>query len=214
MTPEQAVDRLEDRLDARGLDLRDAAGPDCLLDLLDGGVENGLPGREALAQALQDFEGTLIVVAHDRHLLEATTDQWWLVADGTVAAFDGDLDDYREWSRKYRVRGTKAEGTGTGAERKAQKRSEAESRRKLADAKKPFEKKIQAIERELAKLQPEKETLDAWLGSGEAYEEAMRGELAERSKRHGELAARIAQLEEDWLWNSAAMEAEVNRARD
>jgi ATP-binding cassette subfamily F protein 3 len=170
--------------------------------------------REALAQALQDFEGTLIVVAHDRHLLEAATDQWWLVADGKVAAFDGDLDDYREWSRQYRVRGTKSEGTGTGAERKAQKRSEAESRRKLADAKKPFEKKIQAIERELAKLQPEKDTLDAWLGSGEAYEEAMRGELAERSKRHGELAARIALLEEDWLWNNAAMEAEVNRARE
>jgi ATP-binding cassette subfamily F protein 3 len=170
--------------------------------------------REALAQALQDFEGTLIVVAHDRHLLEAATDQWWLVADGKVAPFDGDLDDYREWSRQYRVRGTKAEGAGTGADRRAQKRSEAQSRQRLADAKKPFERKIQAIERELAKLQPEKETLDAWLGSTEAYAEAMRGELAERSRRHGELAARIAELEEDWLWNSAAMEAEVNRARE
>jgi ATP-binding cassette subfamily F protein 3 len=169
--------------------------------------------REALAQALQDFEGTLIVVAHDRHLLEAATDQWWLVADGKVAAFDGNLDDYREWSRQYRVRGSKSEGTGTGADRKAQKRSEAESRQKLADAKKPFEKKIQAIERELAKLQPEKASLDAWLASNEAYEEAMRAELAERSKRHGEVAARIAQLEEDWLWTSAAMETEVNRAR-
>ena len=170
--------------------------------------------REALAQALQDFEGTLIVVAHDRHLLEAATDQWWLVADGKVAAFDGNLDDYREWSRQYRVRGMKAEGTGAGADRRAQKRSEAQSRQRLADAKKPFERKIQAIERELAKLQPEKETLDAWLGSSEAYAEAMRGELAERSRRHGELAARIAQLEEDWLWHSAAMEAEVNRARE
>ena len=170
--------------------------------------------RESLAQALQDFEGTLIVVAHDRHLLEATTDQWWLVADGRVAPFDGDLNDYREWSRQYRVRGTKAEGTGTGADRKAQKRSQAASRQKLADAKKPFEKQIQAIERELAKLQPEKEALDAWLGSTEAYDEAMREELAERSKRHGELAARIAKLEEDWLWAGAAMEAEVNRARE
>ena len=82
--------------------------------------------REALAQALQDFEGTLIVVAHDRHLLEAATDQWWLVADGKVAAFDGDLDDYREWSRQYRVRGHEgAKARGTGADRKAQKRVEA-----------------------------------------------------------------------------------------
>jgi ATP-binding cassette subfamily F protein 3 len=170
--------------------------------------------REALAQALQDFEGTLIVVAHDRHLLEATTDQWWLVADARLAAFDGNLDDYREWSRQYRVRGTKSEGTGVGADRKAQKRTQAESRQKLAEAKKPFEKKILAIEKELAQLLPEKESLDTWLASGEAYSELMRGELAERSKRHGEVAARIARLEEDWLWNSAAMEAEVNRARE
>jgi ATP-binding cassette subfamily F protein 3 len=168
--------------------------------------------RESLAQALQDFEGTLIVVAHDRHLLEAATDQWWLVADGKVAPFDGNLDDYREWSRQYRVRGTKQEGSGAGADRKAQKRSEAESRQKLADAKKPFEKKIGAIEKELARLQPEKESLDAWLASGEAYEEAMRDELAQRSKRQGEIAARIAQLEEDWLWANAQMDDAVRRS--
>ena len=170
--------------------------------------------REALAQALQDFEGTLIVVAHDRHLLEAATDQWWLVADGRVAPFDGGLDDYREWSRQYRVRGTKAGDGGGSVDRKAQKRAEAEVRQKLAEAKKPFEKRIAGIERELAVLLPEKESLDAWLASGEAYGDGMRAELAERSRRHGEVAARIAQLEEDWLWASAEMEAAVNRARE
>ena len=51
--------------------------------------------REALAEALQDFDGALVVVAHDRHLLTATTDAFWLVSDGCVAPFDGDLDDYR-----------------------------------------------------------------------------------------------------------------------
>ncbi|MGE0356998.1 MAG: ABC-F family ATP-binding cassette domain-containing protein [Burkholderiales bacterium] len=167
--------------------------------------------REALAQALQDFEGTLIVVAHDRHLLESATDQWWLVADGSVAPFDGNLDDYREWSRQYRSRGAKPAEAGKGVDRKAQKRAEAEARQKLAEARKPFEKKIRAIEAELAKLQPEKEALDAWLASGEAYGEAMRDQLSERSKRHADLAARIAKLEEDWLWASAAMETEVNR---
>jgi ATP-binding cassette subfamily F protein 3 len=170
--------------------------------------------REALAQALQDFEGTLIVVAHDRHLLEAATDQWWLVADGGIAPFDGNLDDYREWSRQYRGRGMKSDDAGRGVDRKARKRAEAEARQRTADAKKPFEKKIAAIERELAQLQPEMDALDAWLASGEAYGDAMRATLAERSRRHGEVAARIAQLEEDWLWASAAMEAEVNRARD
>ena len=53
--------------------------------------------REALTEALQDYEGALVVVAHDRHLLRATTDALWLVADGKVAPFDGDLDDYRDW---------------------------------------------------------------------------------------------------------------------
>ena len=170
--------------------------------------------REALAQALQDFEGTLIVVAHDRHLLEAATDQWWLVADGALSPFDGNLDDYREWSRQYRARGARATEGGKGVDRKAQKRAEAEARQRLADAKKPFEKKIAAIERELAQLQPEKASLDAWLASGEAYDEAMRETLAERSRRHGEVAARIERLEEDWLWASAEMDAAVNRARE
>ncbi|MCW5592341.1 MAG: ATP-binding cassette domain-containing protein [Burkholderiales bacterium] len=170
--------------------------------------------REALAQALQDFEGTLIVVAHDRHLLEAATDQWWLVADGALSPFDGNLDDYREWSRQYRARGARTPEGGRGVDRKAQKRVEAEARQRLADAKKPFEKKIAAIERELAQLQPEKESLDAWLASGEAYDEAMRETLAERSRRHGEVAARIERLEEDWLWASAEMDAAVNRARE
>jgi len=168
--------------------------------------------REALAQALQDFEGTLIVVAHDRHLLEAATDQWWLVADGRVSPFDGNLDDYREWSKQYRARGRPEPKEGL-VDRKAQKRAEAEARQKLADAKKPFEKRIRAIERELEPLQEEQARLDAWLASGEAYAEGNREALAENSRRHGEVAARVAQLEEDWLWVSAQMDAEVNRAR-
>ncbi|HRE12958.1 MAG TPA: ATP-binding cassette domain-containing protein [Usitatibacteraceae bacterium] len=169
--------------------------------------------REALAQALQDFEGTLIVVAHDRHLLEAATDQWWLVADGAVSPFDGTLDDYREWSRQYRARGRPEAKEGV-VDRKAQKRAEAEARQKLADAKKPFEKKIRAIEAELEPLQKEQAALGAWLASEEAYADANREALSEKSRRAGEVAARVAQLEEDWLWANAAMETEVNRARD
>ena len=57
--------------------------------------------REAVAEALQDFDGTLVVVAHDRHLLKACADQLWLVADGGLREFDGDLDDYKKWARDY-----------------------------------------------------------------------------------------------------------------
>ena len=69
-----------------------------------------------------------------------------------------------------------------------------------------------ALERELAELQPEKAELDAWLASSDAYTDAAREALAARSRRHGELAERIAQLEDDWLWASAQLEDAVNRA--
>ena len=77
--------------------------------------------REALAEALQDYDGALVVVAHDRHLLRATTDALWLVADGAVKPFDGDLDDYRDWvlarSRRTEDDGAAADaGQPQGAE--------------------------------------------------------------------------------------------------
>jgi ATP-binding cassette subfamily F protein 3 len=166
--------------------------------------------REALAEALVDFEGALIVVAHDRHLLASATDQWMLVADGRVAPFEGDLDDYKEWAKRYRAR---ASGAGreepvqaAGVSRKDERRAEAEVRQRLAQARKPFEKKLAAIEAELEPLAVESREAEAWLASGEAYEEANRERLQSMLRRRGEIAERIATLEEDWLWNQAQME--------
>ena len=68
-----------------------------------------LETREALTVALAQFEGTLVLVSHDRHLLRATTDQLLIVADGTLRQFDGDLDDYRDWLLKRRLRPPKKE---------------------------------------------------------------------------------------------------------
>jgi ATP-binding cassette subfamily F protein 3 len=167
--------------------------------------------REALAEALVDFEGALIVVAHDRHLLASATDQWMLVADGKVAEFEGDLDDYKEWTRQHRARasGQAPDAAPVGASRKDERRAEAESRQRIAAARKPFEKKLAAIEEELAPLAAESREAEAWLATAEAYEEANRERLQERLRRRGELASRIAQLEEDWLWNQAEMEKAV-----
>jgi ATP-binding cassette, subfamily F, member 3 len=171
--------------------------------------------REALAQALTDFEGALIVVAHDRALLSAATDQWMLVADGKVAPFEGDLDDYKEWAKQYhRSRDGRRETRDEGAQnRKQERRIEAQQRQREAELRKPFEKKLAAIETELKSLEAEAADLEVWLASGEAYEEAQRERLQVSTRRRGEVAARIAQLEEDWLWNQAAMETEVNRVR-
>jgi ATP-binding cassette subfamily F protein 3 len=170
--------------------------------------------REALAQALTDFEGALIVVAHDRHLLSAATDQWMLVADGVVRPFEGDLDDYKDWARQYHARGTKSavRGPASGANRKEERRAEAGARRRESAAKKPFEKKLAAIETELDSLSGESGQTEAWLASSEAYEEANKERLQAALRRRGEIAARIATLEHDWLRVQAEMEKEVERA--
>ncbi|MBC8021757.1 MAG: ATP-binding cassette domain-containing protein [Burkholderiales bacterium] len=164
--------------------------------------------RESLAQALTDFEGGLVVVAHDRHLLSAATDQWMLVADGKVEPFDGDLDDYKEWSRQHQARGTRREAgdAAPAVNRREERRLEASARQREAGARKPFEKRIAAIEDEMEPLTREAAESEAWLSAAEAYEEANRERLQATLKRRAEVAARIASLEEDWLWLQAEME--------
>ena len=167
--------------------------------------------REALAEALTDFEGALVLVAHDRHLLSAATDQWMLVADGAVKPFDGDLDDYKEWARQYQARRARGEAPEEPAvSRKEERRVEAAARQRAAEARKPFEKRIAAIESELGPLTRESAEVEAWLTSPEAYGETQRERLQAILKRRGELAARIATLEEDWLWVQAEMEKVVS----
>jgi ATP-binding cassette, subfamily F, member 3 len=171
--------------------------------------------RESLAQALTDFEGALIVVAHDRHLLSAATDQWMLVADGRLAPFDGDLDDYKEWARQYHARGTRREARDEApANRREERRAEAAVRQREARARKPFEQKLADIERELEPLAREAKETEAWLATPEAYEEANRDRLQEALRRRGETAGRIARLEEDWLWAQAEMESAVAAAAE
>ena len=172
--------------------------------------------REALAQALVDFEGGLIVVAHDRHLLSAATDQWMLVADGKLQPFDGDLDGYKEWVKERLAGGGRREAGGgaRAVTRKDERRAEAEARSREAQARKPFEKKLAAIEAELDPLQAEATETDAWLASTDAYEEPNRERLQAALKRLAEVRSRIAALEDDWLWTQAQMESEVNRARE
>ena len=165
--------------------------------------------REALTEALQDYGGALVVVAHDRHLLRATTDALWLVADGRIAQFDGDLDDYRDWVLSLRRRErVEPEGSGTAApvDRKAQKREEAAARQRLADARRPIAVRQAAIEREMAGYNREKEQLDAWLAAPDAYAEAMRDELKSRVARQGEVNWQLARLETEWLELAEALE--------
>jgi len=165
--------------------------------------------REALTEALQDYGGALVVVAHDRHLLRATTDALWLVADGKIAPFDGDLDDYRDWvlSLRRRERVEPEPGIATApVDRKSQKREEAAARQRLADARRPITARQASVEKEMAGYNREKEQLDAWLAAPEAYAEAMKDELRSKVARQGEIVWQLARLETEWLELAEALE--------
>jgi ATP-binding cassette subfamily F protein 3 len=159
--------------------------------------------REALAEALQDFDATLVLVAHDRHLLKATTDQLWLVADGKLGEFDGDLDDYKEWARAWhagsRNPALEANDGETAPGRKALKRDAAEARQRSYAARRPFELKLAELERQLDALNLEKAGLDNWLAGADAYAEANKERLQEALKRQGEVKRTIESIEWEWF---------------
>ncbi|WP_395067574.1 ATP-binding cassette domain-containing protein [Paraburkholderia silvatlantica] len=172
-----------------------------------------LETRHALTMALAQFEGTLILVSHDRHLLRATTDQFMLVAKHRLQPFDGDLDDYRDWllqhaaeqraALKEAASGTANAANGAnaadGVNRKEQRRQEAEQRQKVAHLKKPLQAKIGKIEKEMDALNSEKSTLDAFVADPASYEPEQKSRLTEAIRRQAEVAARLETLEAEWL---------------
>ena len=166
--------------------------------------------RAALTLALQDFEGSLIVVSHDRALLEATTDQYWLVEGGTVQPFDGDLADYRAYRLAQQAAAdavAPSAGDAQEIDRKAQKRQEAEARQRLSQLKKPLQKQMDKLEKELNALSAEKEALDAQLADEAMYAPERKTELQAALKRQGEVVARLAEVEEGWLEVQMELEA-------
>ncbi|TAG01647.1 MAG: ATP-binding cassette domain-containing protein [Betaproteobacteria bacterium] len=172
--------------------------------------------RQALTLALQDYEGALVVVAHDRHILRACCDELWLVADSTVKPFDGDLDDYRDWLREQRTKpakekaiAAKEKAAAVAAEKlaveviatakKPDRREDAEERQRLANLRRPLQKRIDAIEKELGKLTLSRDALDAWLASEAAYAPENAADLGTKTRERGELAAKIAVIETEWM---------------
>ena len=159
--------------------------------------------REALTEALQDYGGALIVVAHDRHLLRATADELWLVADGNVSPFDGDLDDYRAWvlsgNRRAAMRDEESAGARPSGDRRTQKREEAAVRQRRAVERKPLVSRQTELEQDIERLTGERATLDEWLATGEAYAEDAKERLVAAIARQGELTWMLARLESEWL---------------
>ena len=159
--------------------------------------------RHALTLALQEYEGAIVLVSHDRHLLRTTADSLWLVAEGRVQPFDGDLDDYRDWLRQREaVDGTAAEPSG--ATRKQQKRDEAEARNQRYAQKRPLAKRLAKLERRIAELERERKPLGLWLADPASY--ADKEKLQTTLLREGALRLELERTEEEWLTLQAELE--------
>ena len=167
-----------------------------------------LATREALAVALNEFEGTVMLVSHDRALLRAVCDEFWLVGRGQVQPFDGDLEDYQRYlleeSRRLRELARNAaapsedpRAPGDAAPRLSgaeQRKQEAARRQQLAAQTRPLKKELETIEPRMAALESERSALEARLG--EALQPA---EFAEAGRRLKALGQELEALEERWL---------------
>ncbi|MYN42312.1 ATP-binding cassette domain-containing protein [Duganella sp. FT109W] len=190
-----------------------------------------LETREALTEALAQFEGTLVVVSHDRHLLRATTDQFIIVADGKLQPFDGDLDDYKDWLFQTKLgKGTdvlpaagkdnktafpvqspvapeKAAVEAPVVNTKEQKRKEAEERQRLSALRKPLEQKIKRLDEQIAKRTVQKAEVEAKLGEESIYDAANKAKLKQLLADQTFFNKDLGELEAQWLELNEQMEA-------
>jgi len=179
-----------------------------------------LATREALSMALNEFEGTVMLVSHDRALLRAVCDEFWMVSQGGVAPFDGDLDDYQKYLLDYAklqreeakkagsnpapvAAATKtvaasaqpAGAAGTFDSRKpADKKGDAQRRQQQSDSTKPLRKELEKIDARMSSLTAEKDRLQAALATT-----TLPAELAQSGKRLKAIDAELGTLEERWL---------------
>jgi len=154
-----------------------------------------IDSRAALIEAINDYAGAVVLVSHDRYLLEACADRLWLVADGAVKEFDGDIDDYTKLVLQS-SRGADASKPQKTAEKK---QNPAREKRGVS------QKKIQALEERIAKFGDLVARIDETLADGSAFATDPQKATALASQR-GELAAALAAAEEEWL--ALSMEAE------
>jgi len=158
--------------------------------------------REALTLALQEFEGAMVLVSHDRHLLRTATDSLLLVADGRLQEFDGDLDDYREWLGARRADGRRraqAGGGGREESRREEKRAAAAARQALAERRKPLLKRAAALERQMAMLGDDKRRLEGLLASEGFYNGADQDQVGAVLREQASVSARLEAVESEWL---------------
>ena len=156
--------------------------------------------RQALTEALIDFEGALVVVSHDRHLLRSTTDDLYLVHDGQVEPFEGDLDDYQQWlvdlQRQESQQDAPEKKSGNSAQaRKDQKRREAEFRTQTQ----PLRKQIAKLEQQMEKLGAELAAVEEQLADSALYDISRKAELTDCLQKQSQAKSALEETEMTWL---------------
>lgn len=169
--------------------------------------------REALTMALSTYEGAVLIVSHDRHLLRATTEQLILVHDGLVQPYDGDLDDYAQLVLEHRRTTVAAEKAAAQVDkepsvnRKEARRQEAQERQRIAALRKPLQKELAKVEKQLAEKNEALKVLADRLADGDFYTSTDQEEVARVLREHGELKPIVEALEMRWLELSEEIEA-------
>ena len=167
--------------------------------------------RHALMRALAEYEGSLVLVSHDRALLRTVCDGFLLVADGHAAEFDGDVDDYLAWLAERRTREGAAAASGAdeadrGARRARREAAEAQRQARLAQ-RRPLVKEAGQLERRIASLEAEKNSLEATLADVSFYTSANGNEVQVATRRCTEVARLLEAAEDRWLAVQAELEA-------
>ena len=155
--------------------------------------------RHALTLALQSFEGALILVSHDRSLIEATTDQFLLIDKGSLKTFDGDLNDYRAWRLAQENAAAAPTQSGQSQNRKDTKRQEAQMRQERTRRTKPVQQKIAQAEKEIAALTAAQQQGEAILSQESIYQPENKAKLQETLAKTNEIKVKLTKLEEEWL---------------
>ncbi len=163
--------------------------------------------RHALTLALQSFQGSMILVSHDRSLIEATTDRFLLIDSGSLKSFDGDLNDYRTWRLAQE---NTAAANGSSAQtpnRKDLKRLEAQIRQERSKRSKPLLQKTERLEKEMSALQAEQSSCESYLSQENAYLPENKAVLQQTLARAAEVKVQLTHLEEQWLSCQEELEA-------
>ena len=185
-----------------------------------------LATREALSMALNEFEGTVMLVSHDRALLRAVCDEFWMVSRGGVAPFDGDLDDYQRYlldeAKRQRDEAKKsANGQApvtskniaadaglvsmkgiSDAQKSASKKENAQRRQQQSEVAKPLRRELEQIDQKMQSLNSENASLEILLTTAKSP-----AEIAQAGKRLKTIEADIGKLEERWLMLTEQLEA-------